>query len=53
MKIIIESKDDRALIVSLCDVALKAGGMNSKNGVDYILASMEDAPKTPKEEKGK
>lgn len=43
MKISVD-KEGRAMINQLCDVALKAGGIQNLNGITQILASIvEDA----------
>ena len=45
MKIILENDDDRVLIDSICDVALKGGGLKNLEGVQVIRQSIVDAPK--------
>ena len=44
MKIIISNEAERKLIISLCDVAYRNGGMESNSGVQLILRSMENEP---------
>ena len=44
MKIIVDNEIERRLIISLCDVGLKNGGMESFNGVQMILGAVVDAP---------
>ncbi len=43
MKIIAESETEEKLIQSLCDIALKAGGIGNLQHVETILNSMERA----------
>ena len=50
MKIIVENAQERQLIVDVCDVCLKAGGLKNYDGVTSILRSITDAPK-PEEAK--
>ena len=42
MKIIVESKEEKGLIIQLCDVGLKAGGMQNLQGITLILNSIEE-----------
>ena len=44
MKIIVANQAERQLIISMCDVGLKGGGMESFNGVQLILGSIVDEP---------
>ena len=47
MRIIVESKEEQDLIRSLCDIALKAGGISNLNGVGIILAAVgAESPET-------
>ena len=41
MRIIVENEQEAALIQSLCDVALKSGGLGNMNAVQNILTSVE------------
>lgn len=41
MKIIVENNQERQLITSLCDVALRAGGVKNLKEVEIILNSIE------------
>lgn len=41
MKIIVENEEERVLIVSLCDAALKANGIKNLQPVEKILGSIE------------
>ena len=55
MKIIVANKQERLLIESLCDIALKADGMTNYNSVTLILRSIKDEPvkevKLPEDDK--
>ena len=52
MKIILENDDDRVLIDSICDVALKGGGLKNLEGVQIIRQSIVDnSKKKPEDEK--
>ncbi len=54
MKITVAGKQERLLIESLCDLALKEGGMKNLLGVERVLNAIEDEPikkvKLPPEE---
>jgi len=50
MKIIVENADERQLMMDVCDVCLKAGGLKNYDGVTQILQSIPDAPKPETEE---
>lgn len=41
----------KSMIIDLCDVALKAGGLKNKPGVDYILNWL-DSPLDESKDKG-
>ena len=43
MRIIVDNDIEKQLIISLCDVALKAGGVRNLKETEKILASIEDA----------
>jgi hypothetical protein len=52
MKIIVENEEERTLIVSLCDVALKANGVQNLKPVNAILASVVEEKKENVERTG-
>lgn len=52
MKIIVENNQERQLITSLCDVALRAGGIKNLKEVEMVLNSIEPVKKQ-KPNKGK
>ena len=52
MKIIVENNQERQLITSLCDVALRAGGVRNLKEVEIVLNSIEPIAKR-KPNKGK
>lgn len=52
MKIIVENEQERQLITSLCDVALRAGGVRNLKEVEIVLNSIKPAEKQ-KPDKGK
>ncbi len=41
MKIIVENDEERNLITTFCDVALKSGGLNNYAGIGRILSAIE------------
>lgn len=45
MKIIVNNEQERQLITSLCDVALRAGGIKNLKEVEIVLNSIELAKK--------
>ncbi len=45
MKIIVDSNEERNLIVSLCDIALKSSGISNLKAVESILSSIENSEK--------
>lgn len=45
MKIIVENNQERQLIESLCDVALRAGGVRNLKEVEIVLNSIESPKK--------
>ncbi len=47
MKIIVENEQEKQLIESMCDIALKAGGLRNYNEVGMIMRSIEMAVPTP------
>lgn len=48
MKVIVEKPEDAAVINQVCDAALKAGGMQSIQAVNMVVASLTDPPKPRK-----
>ncbi len=48
MRIIIDNKKERELIESMCDVALRAGGIKNLAEVNGIIASIEEKKKNDK-----
>ncbi len=48
MKIIVENQKERQLIESLCDIALRAGGVKNLKEVSSILNSIENKKKEKK-----
>jgi len=45
MKIICENAQEETLMVKLCDVALRAGGIRNRDEVNKIMASITIEPK--------
>ncbi len=43
MKVIVESKNEKAIIGQFCHIALLADGMKNLDGVNLILNSIEEA----------
>ena len=41
MKIIVDNKQEEALMQSLCDVALRVEGLKNLTGVQIVLAAIE------------
>ncbi len=41
MKIIVKNDGEKVLIESMCDIALKAGGIANLKGINNILASIK------------
>lgn len=52
MRVIVENEQERQLITSLCDVALRAGGVRNLKEVEIVLSSIEPITKQ-KPDKGK
>jgi len=52
MKIIVENERERQMITSLCDVALRAGGIRNLKEVEIVLNSIE-SPESPKKKDNK
>ena len=50
---IYENAKEKQLIIELCDLALRAGGLQNKDKVDYILANMKPIGKNGELEKDK
>jgi hypothetical protein len=49
MKIIVENEQEKQIIASMCDIALKAGGLRNYDEVGRIMNSIVMAePKTKK-----
>jgi len=42
---IYENTKEKQLIIELCDLALRTGGLQNKDKVDYILANMKSIEK--------
>ena len=42
MKILIEDEKEKTMLLSLCDICLKAGGITNLEGVQIILNSIEE-----------
>ena len=52
MKIIVDNKQEEALMQSLCDVALRVEGLKNLTGVQIVLAAIEvKKPEKKKPEK--
>lgn len=45
MKIIVENEQERQMILSMCDVALRAGGIKNLKEVEIVLNSIESPKK--------
>ena len=48
MKIIVENDKEKKVIESMCDIALKAGGVANLNEVNNVLASIVKKEKKEK-----
>jgi hypothetical protein len=52
MKIIVKNEQEKQIIVSMCDIALKAGGLRNYNEVGIVMQSIEmEKPELKKENK--
>lgn len=52
MKIIVNNNQERQLIESMCDIALRSGGIKNLKEVEMVLSSIE-SPKKKDNEKDK
>jgi len=51
MRIICENKQEEELMIKLCDVALRAGGIKNREEVNKIMDSISIEPKGNQDDK--